>query len=285
MLQADAFSLKGMTALVTGAGAGIGRAIAETYAANGAAVWVVDRNGEAAQDVASAIIGRGGWARAQTVDVTVSAQVAALHDAVVAEGSGLDILVNNVGDFLGQVKPFLETRPEDWDALYDVNLRQVMLCTRAFAPLIIEGGRGGSVLAVSSIEAFRAIPTGAAYGAFKTGITGFVRTLAVELAAYGVRVNAIAPETTETEQLKPLQFTKPEHQHRWQDWIPLGRFGRPDDCAGAALYLASPAAQWITGTTLHVDGGALATGAWFRLPGEKQRWTLAPVIQESGLLF
>lgn len=149
------------------------------------------------------------------------------------------MLVNNVGDFLQQVKLFLETGEDDWSALYDINLGQVFRCTKAFVPSMVEAGRGGSLITLSSIEGYRAIPTCAVKGAFKTAIGGFVRSMAIELAPYGIRVNAIAPEATGTEQVVPDAFTKPEHRGLVEYWNPLGRWGHPDDIAGAALFLAT----------------------------------------------
>ncbi len=197
----------------------------------------------------------------------------------------MDILVNNVGDFLGKVKPFLDSDESDWDALYDINLRQLLACTRVFVPSMIRGGEGGSVINISSIEGFRGIPNCAVYAAFKSAIAGLVRSLALEFAPRQIRVNAIAPETTETEQVQPAAFTKPQYMGLWPYWNPLGRYGQPRDVAGAALFLASSLSSWVTGTTLHVDGGALAAAGFYRVPGEREHWTLAPVIKESGLLY
>ena len=284
-MKPEDLSLAGQKALVTGAGAGIGAAIAEAFANFGAWVGVLDRNGAAAERVASSIRESGGQALALTADVTRQDDVAEAAERVLSEQGSVDVLVNNVGDFLQQVKPFLQTEEDDWQALYDVNLGQIFRCVKAFVPSMIEAGRGGSVITISSIEAYRAIPTCAVYGAFKTAIGGFVRSLAIELAPYGIRVNAIAPETTETEQVVPNAFTKPEHRGQVEYWNPLGRWGRPDDIAGAALFLATGLSPWVTGTTIHVDGGALAAAGWYRLPGEKQRWTLAPVIRESGFTY
>jgi NAD(P)-dependent dehydrogenase (short-subunit alcohol dehydrogenase family) len=177
------------------------------------------------------------------------------------------------------------TYANEWDALYGANLRHVFLCVHTFAPLMIAAGNGGSIINISSIEGFRAVPTCAVYGAFKAAIGGFVKTMALELSPYRIRINAIAPETTATEQIDPKAFTKPEHLGRWEVWNPLGRYGRPDDTAACALFLATNLSQWITGTTVHVDGGALAAAGWYRLPGETQRWTLAPVFSESGFVF
>ena len=284
-MHPDDMSLAGKAAVVTGAGAGIGAAIARGFANFGAWVGVLDKNGTAAERVAASIRESGSEAVALTADVNEPQDVAEAASRVLAERGSVDILVNNVGDFLQQVRPFLETGEDDWTALFDVNLRQVFRCVKAFAPSMIDAGQGGSIITVSSIEGYRAIPTCAVYGAFKTAIGGFVRSMAIELAPYRIRVNAIAPETTETEQIVPDAFTKPEYRDQVEYWNPLGRWGRPDDVAGAALFLATGLSPWVTGTTIHVDGGALAAAGWYRLPGEKQRWTLAPVIRESGFTF
>jgi 3-oxoacyl-[acyl-carrier protein] reductase len=285
MITPTDVSLTGKTALVTGSGAGIGRAIATTFASFGARVVVVDRDAGRAEATAAGIASHGGEALPCTADVTRAADIATVKTRLIDRFGSLDILVNNVGDILGQIKPFLQTDEHEWDALYGANLRHVFLCVKAFAPLMIETGRGGSIINISSIEGFRAIPRCAVYGTFKSAIGGFVKTMALELAPYRIRINAIAPETTETEQIQPKTFTKPEHLAQWDVWNPLGRWGKPDDTAACALFLATNLSQWITGTTIHLDGGALAAGGWYRMPGEEQRWTLAPVISESGFVF
>ena len=284
-MRPEDISLAGKTAVVTGAGAGIGAAIAQAFANFGACVAILDKNESRASRTAAAIRESGGDALAVAADVTRPEDVALARERVLSERGSVDVLVNNVGDFLEIVKPFLQTEEDDWSALYDVNLGQVFRCVKAFAPSMIDAGRGGSVITISSIEGYRAIPTCAVYGAFKSAIGGFVRSLAIELAPYQIKVNAIAPETTVTEQVVPDAFTKPEYRDHAEYWNPLGRWGRPDDIAGAALFLATGLSPWVTGTTIHVDGGALAAAGWYRLPGEKQRWTLAPVIKESGFTY
>jgi 3-oxoacyl-[acyl-carrier protein] reductase len=270
--------LKGRRALITGAGRGIGFSIAQTLVNFEATVLLVDKD-QSLLDAALEALGSS--ARAYCVDVTDSAAIKALADEIGA----VDILVNNVGDHLNLIKPFLDTEEEEWDAIYDINLKHIFRVIRAFAPAMRDAGNGGSIINLSSIEGFRAAPTCATYSAMKTAISGFVRSMAMELAPYKIRINAIAPETTETEQVNPREFTHPEHMGHWDVWNPLSRWGQPQDSASAALYLAGPMSEWVTGTTIHVDGGALAAAGWYRMPGEKQRWTLAPVIQDSGFIY
>ena len=285
MFKPEHILLEGKTALVTGAGRGIGYAIAETLSNFKARVLLIDKDPGRLQAAREKIIAAGGDAVAHEVDVTDSTAVQRLADSLARNGQGIDILVNNVGDHLNLIKPFLGSSEEEWDAIYDVNLKQVFRCIRAFAPIIRDAGKGGSIINISSIEAYRAIPTCATYGAMKSAISGFVRSMAMELAPYKIRINAVAPETTETEQVNPREFTHPQYIEHWDTWNPMGRWGQPRDTAAAVLYLASDMAEWVTGTTVHVDGGALAAGGWYRMPGEQQRWTLAPVISDSGFIY
>jgi 3-oxoacyl-[acyl-carrier protein] reductase len=275
-------TLAGRTALVTGGGAGIGRAIAEAYAALGARVVVAEIDPARVQAARSALSGSNeSWV--SLTDVRSASAVAALMGEISSRCGRLDVLVNNVGDFLNVIKPFERTTEEEWDALYATNLRHLFLVTRAAIPLLRSAGGGASIINLSTIEAFRGIPMAAVYSAFKSAITGFTRSLALELGPQGVRVNAIAPETTETEQVKPSLFIPPEYQAHIRRWIPLGRFGTPADAAGCAVFLASDLSAWVTGTTIHLDGGALAAGGWYRTPDE--RWTNVPVVSDSGLKF
>ena len=285
MLKPEDMSLAGKTALVTGAGRGIGYAIAETLANFSAEVLLLDKDEALLQAAVERITAAGGRAVGHCVDVTNTAEVNLLAETLVQQGAGMDILVNNVGDHLNLIKPFLQTSEEEWDAIYDINLKQIYRCVRAFAPIIRDAGSGGSIINISSIEGYRAIPTCATYGAMKTAISGFVRNLAMELAPYRIRVNAVAPETTETEQVDPKAFTHPQYLEHWDIWNPMGRWGQPKDTAAAVLYLASNLSEWVTGTTMHVVGGALAAGGWYRMPGQEQRWTLAPVISDSGFIY
>jgi len=277
------FNLEGKTALVTGGGAGMGRAIAEAFGSLGMRVAVAEIDPKRGESVQAALTEAGVDHLVETVDVRNTAQVAELAGKIDARYGGLDVLVNNVGDFMGIVGPFARSTEQDWDTLYQVNLKQIFIVTHAMLPLLDRGGTGGSIINVSSIEGFRGIPGGVVYGAFKAGITGFTQSLAVELGPKGIRVNTIAPETTDTEQVQVTAWTKPEYLHHTKDWIPLGRFGVPKDAAGCAVFLASDLSAWVTGTTIHMDGGALAAAGWYRTP--KGQWTNMPVISDKGLIF
>jgi NAD(P)-dependent dehydrogenase (short-subunit alcohol dehydrogenase family) len=281
MLDAKAVSLAGKVAVVTGAGAGIGRAIAETLAACGAALVIAERNAARAQEASAAIAARGGRARVHVGDVSQQVVVDALAREALAAFGRVDVLVNNVGDWLGFSNPFVESTDEQWCALFDANLGAALRCTRALAPHMIARGDGGSIVNLTTIEAHRGIPGNVMYSAFKAATEGFSRSLALELAQHRIRVNCIAPETTDTPQVPVMSWLPPELKAHIPRWIPLGRFGAPDDLAGAALFLASDLSAWVTGTTLHVNGGALAAAGWYRTP--RGGWTNTPVVTGGGL--
>jgi len=266
--------LAGRVAVVTGGGGGIGRGIATRFAAEGAAVVVAEIDGERAAETVAAIEAAGGTAVAEVVDVCTPLGAARAVARAAEEFASVDVLVNNVGHFGGARKPFHENTDEEWDDLYRVNLGHVLRCTRAALMHMLERGSAGSVVNVSTVEAFRAIPTRAVYSAFKAAITGFTRSLAVEYGSHGIRVNAIAPDVVETLQVPYSRWVPPEQQHLVPTWVPLGRFGTPDDVAATALFLASDLSRFVTGTTVHVDGGTLAAGGWF--PTEEGGWTNRP---------
>ena len=276
-------SFAGKTVLVTGGGAGIGRAIAEGLGKLGARVAIAEVDPARVDAVRAALAEAGIESLVSVTDVRDTAQVEALMSQIDQRFGGLDILVNNVGDFLGVAKPFGSTTEEEWDALYAINLRHMFIVTRAALPLLRKRGQGGSIINISTIEAFRGIPMCPVYAAFKAGVTGFTKSMALEMGPERIRVNAIAPETTETEQVKPSQFVKPQYRDHVQRWIPLGRFGEASDAAGCAIFLASELSAWVTGTTIHMDGGALAAGGFYRTP--EGRWTNAPVVSDNGLAF
>jgi 3-oxoacyl-[acyl-carrier protein] reductase len=266
--------LAGRVAVVTGGGGGIGRGIATRFAREGATVVVAEVDTERAADTVREIDAAQGTAVAEVVDVCSPLGAAQAVNRALDEFGRIDVLVNNVGHFGGARKEFHENTDEEWDDLYRVNLGHVLRCSRAAIGPMLDRGEGGSIVNVSTVEAFRAIPTRAVYSAFKAAITGFTRSLAVEYAGRGIRVNAIAPDVVETLQVPYSRWVPPEQEHLVPTWVPLGRFGTPDDVAGAALFLASDLSRFVTGTTVHVDGGTLAAGGWF--PTAEGGWTNRP---------
>lgn len=277
--DASIFGLSGKVALVTGGGAGIGRATAELFAQAGMTVAIAEIDPKRA-DEASAALGEAHLV--EVADVRRADDVARLVGKVESRFGRLDVLVNNVGDYLGYKKPFEDSTEEEWDALYAVNLLHMFRVTKAAIPLMRRSGRGGSIINLSTVEAFRGIPLTVVYAAFKTAITGFTQSLAVELGADNIRVNAVAPETTNSAQIVATPRVPPENRDYMKRWFPIGRFGEGADSAGAALYLASDRLSgWVTGHTILVDGGALAAGAWMRLP-DGRNFTHLPIIVADG---
>jgi NAD(P)-dependent dehydrogenase (short-subunit alcohol dehydrogenase family) len=273
-------TLQGKATLVTGGGAGIGRAVAESFGALGAKVAVAEIDPRRLALVSAALGAAGVDYLAAQADVREPAAVAKLMEDIDKRFGHLDVLVNNVGDYLGLIKPFADNTDDDWEQLYRMNLWQMFAVTRAALPLMRRGKASGSIINVSSIEAFRGTPGLTVYCAFKTAITGFTRSLALELGGDGIRVNAIAPETTETEQIKVSERLDPQYRDRNPHWIPLGRFGLPSDAAGCAVFLASELSAWVSGATINLDGGALAAGGFHRVPDGG--WTNTPIVVGSG---
>jgi NAD(P)-dependent dehydrogenase (short-subunit alcohol dehydrogenase family) len=257
--------LAGRRAVVTGGGGGIGRGIASLFTEHGASVVVAEVDASRADEmrpVVDAVV---------ECDVTTPEGVRAL---VGAAGADVDVLVNNVGHYLFRRHDFVESDEDEWEKLHSVNFLHVLRCTRAFLPSMLRLGRG-SIVNVSTVEAFRAAPQHAVYSAYKAAITGFTRTLAMEVGNAGVRVNAIAPDLTQSLQVPYDRWVPPEQEHLVPTWVPVGRFGTADDVAGVALFLASDLSAFVTGTTVHADGGSLAAGGWFRT--ERGGWTNRPL--------
>ncbi|WP_102144528.1 SDR family NAD(P)-dependent oxidoreductase [Mycobacterium hubeiense] len=266
VLKRDAVSLDGRVAVVTGGGAGIGRGIALAFAEFGAKVAVWEKNPDTA---ASAARESGGLAC--TVDVRDEEQVdAALAETVETLGVPT-VLVNNAGGVFWS--GLLDTTPKGWDTLIRSNLTHVLLCTQRVAKAMVDAQRGGSIINVTSIEGFRAAPGYAAYAAAKAGVVNFTKTAALELAPHGIRVNGLAPDVTMTEGL--AQMSQPGWEERTGQMIPMGRVGHVDEMAGAAVFLASDLGAYVTGQTLHVDGGTAAAAGWYHHPDGGQ-YVLGP---------
>ena len=258
--------LTGRVAVVTGGGAGIGRGIAAGLAAFGASVAIWERDPETCAGAAAEIGGLG-----ITTDVREEAEVDAALSQTTAELGIPTILVNNAGGVFAA--PLLETREKGWDALYRANLRHVLLCTQRVARGMVDAGLGGSVTSVTSIEGVRAAPGYAAYAAAKAGVINYTKTAALELAPYGIRVNALAPDITLTEGIQGL--APPGFEDSVRHTVPMGRMGHVDEMAGAAVFLASDLASYITGQTIHVDGGTHAASGWYHHP-ETGSYSLGP---------
>ena len=243
--------LAGKIALVTGAQQGIGKAIALAYGREGASVVInyLD-NQAAAEEIASQIRTLGQRAVPIAGDVAQAADVRRMVEAGESLG-GIDILVNNAGIF-PRVE-FLDMTEAQWDEVLNVNLKGTFLCTQAVVQKLVERGSAGAVINLASSAAFRSSPRGVHYVASKAGIVGVTRATALELAPYRVRVNAIAPGTTDTAQ--PRYGMSEEELQAAGRQVPLGRMGTPEDVADLAVFLASEEARHITGQTLHVNGG------------------------------
>ena len=267
-LNPSSILLTDRVAVVTGGGSGIGRGIAKGFAAFGAKVAIWEQNAETAAAAAAEVRGL-----ALPTDVRDSAQVDAALERTVAELGPVSILVNNAGGVF--ISPLLETSENGWDALYRSNLRHVLLCTQRVARVMVDRGMGGSIMSVTSIEGVRAAPGYAAYAAAKAGVINYTKTAALELAPYGIRVNALAPDITWTEGLAAIVPNAEGVQERFGFTVPMGRAGHVDEMAGAAVFLASDLSSYVTGQTIHVDGGTQAASGWYHHP-ETGVYSLGP---------
>jgi NAD(P)-dependent dehydrogenase (short-subunit alcohol dehydrogenase family) len=249
--------LEGKVAIITGAGSGIGRVAASLFAAEGASVVVADVVEEAAGATVETIAAQGGRATAVCVDVTDENQVNDMVSRALADFGGLHVLFNNAGIFPGDDGGVLDTPASTWDRVMEVNLKGVWLGCKAALPVMTEGG-GGSIVNVASFVALMGAATAqVAYTASKGGVLSFTRELAVEYARAGVRANALCPGPIDTPLLAEL-MADPDRRRRRLVHIPMGRLGRPEEIARAALFLASDDSSFMTGAALVVDGGITA---------------------------
>lgn len=279
-MEPNDLSLTDQVAIVTGGGGGIGRAIALALAGAGADIVIADIIPERCEEVAARVRELGRTALPLPTDVADSDQVRAMIEQAGKRFGRIDILVNNAGGT--SQKPFIGQSERSWHRLIDLNLISMLAATSAAVPVMIAGGRGGSIVNVTSIEAARAAPQYAVYAACKAGMNNFTRTMAVELGEHGIRVNAIAPDYTVTPGLSG-NITGPVDPSIWYQpppgfaeatrrRIPLGRGGIDTECGNAALFLASRMSSYITGVILPVDGGSWASSGWFRT---KAGWSLS----------
>ncbi len=244
--------LQGKVAIVTGAAQGIGKAVAETLAAHGAAVALVDVKSESVEEAAAAIRQRDGRAIAVGADVSSRDQVRRMVDQAVSAFGPVDILVNNAGVLRNT--PIAEMPEAEWDLVVDVCLKGAFLCSQAVLP-IMQARRYGKIVNISSLAArSTSVFGGAAYTSAKAGLLGFSRHLAREAAPFGINVNALCPGPTDTAMTR-AGAVDDENFERLGKRVPIGRWGTPQEQANAVLFLVSDAASFITGATLDVNGG------------------------------
>ena len=244
--------IKGMNAIVTGAGKGIGREIALHFARSGASVAVADLDFESATAVARTIQEQGGRAVPIHVDISDSGQVKAMVSTTVEALGSVDILVNNAG--IGHSASVMDTTDEDLDRVLGVNLKGTFFCSRETAKGMVRKGSGGRIINISSSAGDNARLDAGAYCASKAGVLQLTRVLAMELGQYGINVNAVSPGLTDTVS-GPNVSASSAYRESFLAQVSLDRAAHPADIAQAVLFLASPQSSYITGQVIHVDGG------------------------------
>ena len=249
--------LAGKVAAVTGAGSGIGRATAVLFAQEGAAVGVIDVNSAAAVETVEQIAANGGKALALTADIVQQAQVAAVFDQLVGEFGHVDVLYNNAGtNSSGSV---LTSTEGDWDRCMAINVKGTFLCSQAAARLMVQAGRG-SIINQGSVAALVGIANFASYCASKGAVVALTRSMSVDLAPLGVRVNAICPGTVYTTLMEPMLVARgggdlQKGLAMTVSKYPIGRLGTPEEIAQVALFLAGDESSFVTGSVITADGG------------------------------
>ncbi len=252
------FRLDGKTALITGAGSGIGEAIARLFAAQGARVIIADLAADAAQRVANGLLAQDFTAEALTLDVAEESQVRSAFEQIAATGQ-LDILVNNAG--VSHVGNILETSLEDWERVLRVNARGAFLCAREAVRIMThQQPKGGVLVNMASVAGQIAVDRRLPYSASKGAVLAITRSIAIDFVGEGIRCNAICPGTVHTPFVEGyLKRSFPGHEDEVRQQLharqPIGRMGQPEEIAAAALYLASDEAAFVTGSALVIDGG------------------------------
>lgn len=250
----DRPDLSDKVAIVTGAGKGIGKAIALGLAESRAKVMVAARTAREIEAVADEILSRGGEAVAKVTDVTQSDQIEELVDATVKSFGRIDILVNNAArSFL---RPLLDLREDGFDKIFDTNVKGTFLLSRAAAKVMMQSG-GGRIVNITTVGAVRGGPMMGVYHASKAAVKMLTMCMATEWAPMNILVNAVGPGMTKTPFSQPI-WSNPEIERQLTMRIPMGRLAEPEEIVGAVLFLCSDGAKFITGQTIYVDGGTLA---------------------------
>jgi NAD(P)-dependent dehydrogenase (short-subunit alcohol dehydrogenase family) len=247
-------------AVITGGARGIGRGCAAQLAADGYAIVIADVRGDAAQETADAFVAQGYRAASAAADVTDAAACAAMITRAVEAFGRVDVLVNSAG--ISRPEPSLDVTPENWRRMIDIQLNGTFFCSQAAGRQLVAQGWGGSIINISSINAEAAFPMRTAYSCAKAGVTMMTKTLAIEWAEHGIRVNAVGPCHTETEMTVENIKRGVVAVDVLKKRIPLGRLAKVEDVANAVSFLCSDKASFITGQALYVDGGYLAFGYW-----------------------
>jgi 3-oxoacyl-[acyl-carrier protein] reductase len=274
--------LDGTVAVVTGGAGGLGEAITLDLAANGVRVALVDRDETAVAQIEAALADAGHDGIVRTGDARQPDALDALFAAAHDRWGRLDTLVNVAGGTFRA--PFTDQSPNAWDALIRANFTHVLHTASRAIPAMRAGGRGGSIISLTTVESHRAAPNFAVYSAAKAAVAHFSRTLALELAPDRIRVNCVAPDLTPTPNMLGLAGDADSGAHPMLDplnvsvSVPMGRLGVPADISNAVVFLASGLSSYITGTTLHPDGGTLASGGWFNWPGSGYGNMLPPDV-------
>jgi NAD(P)-dependent dehydrogenase (short-subunit alcohol dehydrogenase family) len=285
-MDASDIDLSGRVAVVTGGGGGIGRAIALALADMGADIAVIEVIPERCEEVAARVAERGRKCITFPINVMEAEKVVAAVEETGRQLGRIDILVNNAGGV--SRRKFVDLQPKNWRRHIDLNLVSVLAATSAAVPVMIAGGRGGSIINVTSIEGSRAAPGYAVYAACKAGINNLTRTLSLEFAEHGIRANAIAPDITITPGIRG-NVTGAVDESKWykpgpsaeasvRARVPQGRAGIDEECGRAAVFLASNMASYVTGVILPVDGGSWASSGWVR--DSKNDWILPPEVTD-----
>ncbi|HZP95355.1 MAG TPA: SDR family NAD(P)-dependent oxidoreductase [Candidatus Limnocylindria bacterium] len=254
--MAGAFGSEGKRALVTGGSRGIGRAIALALAGNGADVAVTSRNGDDAEPIAREIRAKGRRSIALLLDVRHAQSIRVCFERLDREWGGLDILVNNAGTNIPQ--DIFDLDEPSWDTVVDTDLKGLVFVTQAAAARMAAAGTGGRVVNVASVYGVTGRRERVAYSAAKGAVVNVTRSLALELAPHGITVNAVGPSLVETDLTRERMRAVPGYREEELSRTPLGRLATPEDVAAAVVFFASPAAGFITGQTLLVDGGTSA---------------------------